>query len=452
MSGPAASLLAAWRRLLEAAPDAPLCAEGASGRWTSRAGVEALRRAWLERLPPAVGTGRAVFLQEENGPGWLGLVLALWTRGAIAIPLDPLTREAERDRLAAAINPIACVVGERITIRPSRRSWRAPVVLGKVTSGSTGTPKTLLFSAAEMAADGAQVEAGMGIGEGDCNLAAIPFGHSYGLGNLVLPALTRGRPVVCASAVFPRVLVAEAAGAGATVFPATPPLLKGLLRAGMRAADWPGLHLVISAGARLDPVLARAFAEEFGRPIHNFYGSSETGGIAFDRTGEHGLTGGAVGEPLPGVTLRTTATGRLCVASAAVARYRNRRRVGAQAAVVLADRGGLDPAGAVVLRGRLSQLLKIGARRVDPHEIERVLRAVPGVTDCVVAACPVEGGEALGAVVAGSASRSALRAAARAGLAAWKVPKRLRVVPELPHNARGKVDRAAVLALLGEQE
>ena len=74
---------------------------------------------------------------------------------------------------------------------PAARARRVQPVLVKLTSGSTGQPRALPFIDAHMLADGSQICAGMDIRATDLNLAIIPFGHSYGLGTLVLPLLLR---------------------------------------------------------------------------------------------------------------------------------------------------------------------------------------------------------------------------------------------------------------------
>lgn len=445
----AEALLTAWESRLREHPEAPLVADGERCQWHDRAAVEALRRKLAARLPPDWKPGSLVLMQCDNGAHWLGTALAVWSRGAVLVPIDPLTRVAERERLVKALRPAVLVHEKKIESFGKGRFFRNPVVLGKLTSGSTGVPKALFFAASELLADARQVESAMGIGSGDVNLAAIPFGHSYGLGNLVLPALVEGRPVVCASAVFPHVLVEEGARAGATVLPATPPLLKSLLRTGLSGPLWPALRLVISAGARLEPALARDFFKTFGQRVHNFYGSTESGGIAFDATGEAGEDGWSVGQALPGLHLGKARDGRLIVSSPAVYRFQNRRSFKGLPAVVLADRGEYKPNGDVVLQGRTEKLIKVGARRVDRREIEGVLKALSGVVDCRVLLYPSENAEILGAVIVGTASLAEIRQGAKQSLAAWKVPKRIRLVKAFPLTARGKEDRLAMLELLG---
>src|SRR5690606_31117850 len=115
------------------------------------------------------------------------------------------------------------------------------------------------------------------------NLGLIPFGHSYGIGNLIMPLLLQGTCIAFASGFVPSQMAGWIRKHRITVYPSVPALLRIL-------ADTPSLktlkplRLVISAGAVLDPEIARRFHRKFDLKIHNFYGSSETGGIAYDRS------------------------------------------------------------------------------------------------------------------------------------------------------------------------
>jgi acyl-coenzyme A synthetase/AMP-(fatty) acid ligase len=278
----------------------------------------------------------------------------------------------------------------------------------------------------------------MGIQEKDLNLAVIPLGHSYGLGNLVLPLLAQGTPLLCCASPLPQALAADCARWRPTVFPAVPTLLRALVRAEVEPAALASLRLVISAGALLAPEIATAFAGRFGRAIHSFYGSSETGGITYDRHGDAALTGRSVGTPMDGVRLHFRAGGRFTVESAAVM---------GPGRFSPPDRATLTPEGGLVLLGRVGRAVKIAGRRLDLGEVERALLAVHGVRGACAFAHP-EYPDALAAVVATDLSPAALRTALAATMAAWKIPERLVAVGELPVTARGKPDRAALRALV----
>ena len=111
------------------------------------------------------------------------------------------------------------------------------------------------------------------------------------------------------------------------------------------------------------------------------------------------------------------------------------------------DRATFNEHGELVLQGRAGRLVKIAGRRLDLGDLERALRTIPGVNDAFVALHPQNIDE-LAAVLATSIDAAALRVLLRRELAAWKVPRRVVVVPEFPLTARGKTDARALQALL----
>ena len=100
-------------------------------------------------------------------------------------------------------------------------------------------PKAVECRAEHLLADGRNVIKAMGIRAGDINLAVIPLGHSYGLGNLVMPLILQGTAMVCAGDYVPRQLIEWIGRYRVTVFPAVPALLRVLAalprRAGRRS-------------------------------------------------------------------------------------------------------------------------------------------------------------------------------------------------------------------------
>jgi acyl-coenzyme A synthetase/AMP-(fatty) acid ligase len=197
-----------------------------------------------------------------------------------------------------------------------------------------------------------------------------------------------------------------------------------------------------ASGAVLHPEIAQAFCARHGIKIHNFYGSSETGGICYDRTGAASLTGRSVGHPLRGVTV-TLHGKRVTVASPAVATRTGRWR--------LNDAGEWNGRGELVLLGRVGAGANIGGKKVHPLEIERVLRALPGVTDATVWRMEEAGREFLAAGIETALPRTEMESHLAARLPAWKMPKQWLVARELPRTPRGKLDLAALRARLQAQ-
>ncbi|MEO7248381.1 MAG: malonyl-CoA synthase, partial [Novosphingobium sp.] len=114
------------------------------------------------------------------------------------------------------------------------------------------------------------------------------------------------------------------------------------------------------------------------------------------------------------------------------------------------DLGVIDDEGRVSITGRAKDLIISGGFNVYPKEVELVLDAVTGVIESAVIGVPhPDFGEAVVAVVVGEPGEAPLIAAARGNLAAYKVPKRVIIVPELPRNAMGKVQKAELRKIYG---
>ena len=218
---------------------------------------------------------------------------------------------------------------------------------------------------------------------------------------------------------------------------------------------------MITAGAPLAAAVSARFRERFGLPVHVFYGSSECGGICYDREGG-AAERGTVGSPVDGVrvTLEPVAGqaegGAVRVASPAVAcgylPEPDERLAGGR---FRAGDLAVWQDGELRLRGRLDDQVNVKGKKVDPREVENVLVQLAGVEEAAVLGVPAAGragrsGEVLRAVVAcqpGRLSAEEVAAWCRCHLSAHKVPRSIILVETLPRNDRGKLDRPALLML-----
>jgi long-chain acyl-CoA synthetase len=440
------ALLSAWGKTLRRRGPDRAVVRAADGQSATFRELDERADAWLKTHAPQAGalTGRAVVFALPNGIDWLVVLLGLIKATAVAVPLDPGEPPAAQRRMAESLCAGFWWDGARLVPLPRAKRYRDRTIsLVKLTSGTTGRPRPLPFTGTQLLADGRQVTTTMGIRSRDLNYALIPFGHSYGLGNLVVPLLAGGVPVVCGTAPLPHAIAGDFARWHPTVFPSVPAIWRALVSAGV-ALD--SLRLAISAGAPLPPETARDFATRFGRRLHAFYGSSETGGIAFDRTGRATLAGG-VGQAIRGVRLTVLPGQRLRVCSAAVITHGNHRRAGKLGCWVMQDRVALDAHDGLKLLGRRGTTVKLAGRRIDLNEIALRLRRLAGVRDVWVGVSP-DTEPVLGAAVATDRSAAELRAELLADTAAWKIPKRLLVVDALPLTARGKPDSRELQQML----
>lgn len=384
----------------------------------------------------APAAGSLVACAAPNSFSWMTVFLGLQAAGAGILPLDPGTPAPRRHELAHALGASFFWDGARLSpLGPRKKRTLAACV--KMTSGSTGMPRALPCRAAHLLTDGKNILETMGIRRTDRNLGLIPFGHSYGLGNLVLPLILQGTVLAFAAEFVPAQILQWISRYRVTVFPSVPAVFRILAQSPGRRSLRP-LRTAISAGAPLDQETADCFRARFGVKLHNFYGSSETGGICYDCQGI--AAGRSVGRPLKNVRVRVLRGGRVEVRSGAVVLRGGR--------YVLPDLGRWNGRGELCLLGRAGAAANIGGRKVLPAEVENVLRCVPKAGEARVMVLHNQGRDYLVAFVEAACSRAAeFEMALRDALPAWKLPRRLIVRDRLPRNARGKLDVEALKRL-----
>jgi long-chain acyl-CoA synthetase len=386
---------------------------------------------------------RLLVIHLSHGEDWIVAFLACLKLNMVAVCIDQTTPRDEAELIARKLRAEALWNGSELCVfaAPGARYFRGPdIVLGKLTSGSTGQPRVYFFTDNQMMADGRNVIHGMGLRSEDTNLGVIPWGHSYGLGNIVYPLLIQGTRATWTDSAFPQDIATVCQRVKTTVFPAIPTILRALTRSQISCEDFLSLRLVISAGARLEPELAQLFEDRFKLIPKNFYGSTETGGIAFDADGEASLSGRSVGRLLAGVQILDTQFKRFRVSSAAVYSYGNRAQLHqGQCSFRSVDFGSMNTAGELVLEKRAKSIIKIGGRRINPSDVEARLEKIPMIRQALVFELNVDGEPVLAAAVESSAGRSEIIEAIRTQVPKRLRPKKIRVIDLFPCSARGKV-------------
>lgn len=437
------ALWKSWDVVVRKNPRAIAVIEAETGRTWTRAELHASAEA-LAAGPLARAAGKSVGFSLPNGADWIAVFIALQRVGAAAIPLDPSLMPKPQEVLADALRlPFVWRDGELQSACATPRA-AGSMRIGKLTSGSTGTPRIIRCSAEHLIADGANIVRTMRIRSSDRNLALIPLGHSYGLGNLVAPLLDQGTSLICAPSFVPHQIPNWIKKHRATVLPTVPAMLRLLAALPGRARLAP-LRLVISAGARLPAETARDFHHRFGLHVHNFYGSSETGGICYDQRAPASANKESVGRALDGVSVNLTARGRIRVTSGAVAAGRN-------GAFTLPDFGRFNPRGELEILGRAGRIANIGGRNLHPREIETRLAQMPGVTDAWVHVLAKAGRDYLVAAVESARPRADIIEDFSLLVAPWQRPRFWLVLPHLPRTERGKLNAPVLCARLGASD
>jgi len=368
-----------------------------------------------------------------NHPDWPSHLLAALRRGVVALPLESSITPQQRESALRL-----CTKGD----------WNGQTVLLKLTSGTTAAPRAIRFRSEQLLADCIQICDTMGIGDGDVNFAVIPLSHSYGFSNVVTPLLVRGVPMVVSRDRMPRAMLDDLASTSATVFHGMPVFYQAFCEM-ENPPRLPKLRLCISAGAPLSLQVARKFRDKFGQAIHSFYGSSECGGICYDREARLDEDG-FVGPPMQGVKIE------LLQPEATASRIRIHSAAAGDGYFPEPDeeklgRGYFSPDDLVSqtgdgfrIVGRMSDVINVAGKKVSPAEVEAELLRFAGVRGAVVFGREsVLRNEEVAACVAASAEvgEADLLEFCRQRLSGWQVPKRIFFVEEIPVNERGKVSR-----------
>jgi acyl-coenzyme A synthetase/AMP-(fatty) acid ligase len=315
----------------------------------------------------------------------------------------------------------------------------------KSTSATTGAPKWIVFTAPQLAADADNIVATMKLRRDWPNLAFISLAHSYGFSNLVTPLLLHGIPLILGGASLPEIVRSAGNQFDALTLAAVPALWRAWSDAKAIPAS---VRLAISAGSPLPLPLEQQIFQTHGLKIHNFYGASECGGIAYDASDNPRSESGCVGSLLRNVAVSVNPRGCLEVRGPSVGEGYLPEPAPALAGGVYVTTDLAEVRdGMVHLLGRASEVINVAGRKVSPESIETILAAHPAVRECIVFGVPssdAQRGEMIVACVVRHNGTSAeeLRQFVGTRGEPWQSPREFWFVDSLNANERGKLSRA----------
>lgn len=450
-------LLEAWERTLAQKRHAPAIFATSGKVVRTFDDVEERSRDLLRSIE-AFREGEVLAVQVGNHEDWPSILLGCLRRHLVVLPLEESISERQRDE-ALEICRVKAVVsagpgGDFPRVLPLRTAattadWgENPPSLLKLTSGTTATPRAIRFRCEQLLADCNQICDTMGITDDDLNFGVIPISHSYGFSNLLTPLIARGVPIILSRDRTPRAILVDLARSNATVFPGMPVFYQAFCEM-ESVPTLSKLRLCISAGAPLSIAIAKRFQEKFNLPIHSFYGASECGGICYDREAAN-QNEGFVGEGMKSVRLemvdpKASAT-QIRVRSAAVGDgyfpEPDEEKLG-NGIFVPDDLLARGESGFKIV-GRISDVINVAGKKVNPAEVEAHLLRFTGVRQAVVFGreSALRNEEVAACVVAApEVSETHLLQFCRGALSSWQVPKRIFIVDTIPANERGKISR-----------
>jgi long-chain acyl-CoA synthetase len=486
---------------VRAAPGAPALATRDTV-WTYRelaSAIDAAQRAFSGR---SARRGSRIALLMSNTPQYVALYYGIMAAGRVAVPLNTqerrrlLTQQIKHcgasllcgdpahpqwagvsvdaaefgvdvmqvPRLTGPDAPAMFIDSLRASARGEPYMQTGPDEPAAIffTSGTTGRPKGVVLSHRNLASNAEAIARYLELSSSDRGFCVLPTHSSYG--NSVLNShLVRGARLAFEdSLAFPQIIVQRMQDESITGFAGVPSTFN-VLRAQtcLQNFDLRSLRYVTQAGSAMPRALITWLREALpATRLFLMYGQTEaTARLTYLPPERLNEKPGSVGIPIDGVEVQVLRAGRQAVAMevgeirvrgpTVMLGYWQDPETTAQVLrdgwLYTGDLGHRDSEGYLYIDGRMSDLIKTGAYRVSPDEIEEVIASLSGVREVgVTAIADALLGHAIKAVIVGDGTLDARRVQAhcREHLAGYKVPKIIEFAEALPRTASGKLQRS----------
>ncbi len=330
------------------------------------------------------------------------------------------------------------------------------------TSGTTGEPKGVMLSHGNLVANTLSILAYLHLKETDSVLVVLPFFYSYGSSLLHTHLAVGGTVHIESQFVYPNKALERMAEERITGFAGVPSTFALLLhRSNFRKMDLPYLRYVTQAGGAMAPALAKELQDAVPQAdIFIMYGQTEaTARLSCLLPDRFMDKPGSVGKAIPGVELKVVdrmdrkvspgETGEIIAKGENVMQGywglpERTAKVLRNGWLYTGDLARVDEEGFIYIVSRKTEIIKSGAHRISPKEIEEVIAAWPEIDEVAVVghADPILGEAIWGFVVTKNSlglDQRALIRHCREHLASYKVPHKLIEVKVLPKTTSGKI-------------
>jgi oxalate---CoA ligase len=339
------------------------------------------------------------------------------------------------------------------------------------TSGTTSRPKIVPLAHRNIAASAANIRRTLALTANDRNLVIMPLFHIHGLIAALTAPLSAGGEVSCSPGFNALKFFGWLSEVRPTWYTGVPTMHQAIL---LRAANNPDaiaghrLRFIRSSSSALPPTVIAELERVFGVPVVEAYGMTEAAHqMASNPLGgprKPGTVGPSGGPEIriadtTGATVPRGATGEIVIRGPNVMReYENNPKANADAFYDgwfrTGDQGVMDDDGYVSITGRLKEIINRGGEKISPREVDEIIMEHPAVHQCVTFAMPHDmlGEDVAAAIVlrqGAQASDRELRDFAATRLAAFKVPRKILILNEIPVGATGKLQRIGLAQKLG---
>ncbi len=410
--------------------------------------------------------GDRVAVMLPNVPQFAMAYYGVLRMGGIVVPMNPLLKAREVEHYvgdsgaAVVLDDPAALPGEN---EPDfgvaeRDTDDTAVIL--YTSGTTGRPKGAELTHGNLSRNVDVMRGLISVESEDVILGALPLFHSFGQTCGLNTAVATGACLALIPRFMPGAVLELIERRRVTVFEGVPTMYAALLHtAGRERHDASSLRVCVSGGAALPLEVLHGFEAAFGCAVLEGYGLSETSPVASFNRAELRKPG-SIGTPVDGVEMRLLdptpeGVGEIAIRGHNVMKgyWRNpdatRQAIDGDGWFRSGDLARIDEDGCYFIVDRKKELIIRGGYNVYPREVEEVIYEHPAVREAAVVGIPhPELGEEVGACVAlkegADAGEAEVREFVRSQVAAYKYPRHVWFVDELPKGPTGKILKRAI--------
>jgi long-chain acyl-CoA synthetase len=418
-------------------------------------------------LASGLERGDRVAVQLPNVPEFLVAYYGILKAGCVMVPMNPQLTEPETAYMVGHsgarkhfddVEDVVAMCESAKYAADVAATYPQDTAVIIYTSGTTGRPKGAELSHFQLYMSCTVASETFGAVPEDVTLAALPLFHIYGLSCSLNSVVRYGSTMSLLRKFEPGAVFDAMAKHGVTITLGVPTMYHALLMSDVGDRDLSAFRVASCGGAPMPKALIEGFEQKFGVTVLEGFGMSETGAAGFVNRPDARRVG-SIGMPLWGIQARIAGAeggtgpehvGELLIKGHVVMTgYHDDADATGQTIVDgwlhTGDLGYVDEDGFYYIVDRIKDMIIRGGFNVYPREVEEVLYRHPAIREAAVLGRPDERlGEEIVAVLvlkpdAGEVTPEEIVEFCKQSLAAYKCPREIRFVAQLPRNASGKV-------------
>jgi long-chain acyl-CoA synthetase len=406
--------------------------------------------------------GEVVLLKLTDKKNFILMFLSVLKIGCRVVPIPDDIKPKALDKLSKRVNAKGIIDDSTFCeeiFYDTRISTQFDKVIQEsefyhITSGTTGGEKICIRTVESLTREGEAYRDALNFTADDILLGLSPLYHSFALGAILAGAFTSGACIYAVNKFVPRTALELIHKERITRLVAVPIMIKLLC---VSNTDYQtkinSLRTVLVGGGPITEEIMGLFKQKFGICISPTYGSTETGGLLLCNQEQYKKS---VGLPLPGVEVKIVDSegkagyrncqGELWVRCQGLLRgYLNNpfTVLDEEGYFPMGDLVYADEKGYIYIVGRIKNMINIGGKKVNPLEVEEVIKKMDCVKECVVLGLKQKEKEVIKAVIVpgGNIKEEDVRRHCLNELESYKLPSIIEMHSQLPKNEMGKIKK-----------